>query len=31
MIDTTPGVHLSVYDYPGLIKKKMIETASKEI
>ena len=28
LIETTPGVHLSVYDYPGLIKKQMIETAS---
>ena len=24
MIETTPGVHLSVYDYPGLITKQMI-------
>ena len=29
MIETTPGVHLSVYDYPGLITKQMIEKASK--
>ena len=29
LIETTFGVHLSVYDYPGLITKKMIETASK--
>ena len=31
IIETTPGVHLSVYDYPGLIKKQMIETASQAI
>ena len=31
LIETTPGVHLSVYDYPGLIIKQMIETASKAI
>ena len=31
LIKTTPGVHLSVYDYPGLITKQMIETASQEI
>ena len=31
LIETTPGVHLSVYDYPGLITKKMIETASQAI
>ena len=31
MIETTPGVHLSVYDYPGLIRKQMIETASQAI
>ena len=31
MIEMNPGVHLSVYDYPGLITKKMIETASQEI
>ena len=30
-IETTPGVHLLVYDYPGLITKQMIETASQEI
>ena len=29
MVKTTPGVHLSVYDYPGLITKKMVETASQ--
>ena len=23
LIETTPGVHLSVYDYPGLITKQM--------
>ena len=31
MIETTPGVHLSVYDYPDLIKKQMVETASQAI
>ena len=31
MIETTPGVHLSVYDYPGLFTKQIIETASQEI
>ena len=31
MIETTPRVHLSVYDYPGLIKKQMIETARQAI
>ena len=31
LIKTTPGVHLSVYDYPGLITKQMIETACQEI
>ena len=31
LIGTTPEVHLSVYDYPGLITKKIIETASPEI
>ena len=31
MIETTPGVHLSVYDYPGLITKQMVETASQAI
>ena len=31
MIETTPGVHLSVYDYPGLITKQMIETESQAI
>ena len=31
LIETTPGVHLSVYDYPGLITKQMIETESQEI
>ena len=29
--ETIPGVHLSVYEYPGLIKKQMIETASQAI
>ena len=28
LIETTPGVHLLVYEYPSLIKKQMIETAS---
>ena len=27
LIETTPGVHLLLYDYPGLITKKMIGTA----
>ena len=31
LIDMTPRVYLSVYDYPGLIKKKIIETASQAI
>ena len=31
MIDTTPGFHLSMYDYPGLITKQMFETASQVI
>ena len=31
MIEMNPGVHISVYDYPGLIKKQMIETASQAI
>ena len=31
MIETTPRVYLSVYDYPGLITKQMIETASQAI
>ena len=31
MIDTTPGVHISVYDYHGLITKQVIETASQAI
>ena len=31
LIETTPGVHLSVYDYPGLITKQMIETGSQTI
>ena len=29
--EITPGVHISVYDYPGLITKQMIETASQAI
>ena len=31
MIETTHGVHLSVYDYPGLITKQNIETESQAI
>ena len=31
MIETTPGVNLSVYDYSGLITKKMVDTSSQEI
>ena len=31
MIETTPGFHLSVYDYPGLITNHMIETESQAI
>ena len=31
MIETTIGVHLSVYDYTGLITKQMIDTASQAI
>ena len=31
LIETTPGVHLSVYDYPGLITKQMIVTARQYI
>ena len=31
LIETTPGVHLSVYDYPSLITEQIIETASQEI
>ena len=31
MIEKNPGVHLSVYNYPGLITKQMIGTASQEI
>ena len=30
-IETTPGVHLFIYDYPGLITKKMTETTSQAI
>ena len=29
MIETTPIFHLSVYEYPGLTKKQMVETASQ--
>ena len=28
LIEKKPGVHLLIYDYPGLIIKQMIETAS---
>ena len=31
MIETTPGIHILVYDYPGLITKQMIDTASQAI
>ena len=31
LIETTPGVHLPVYGYPGLITKHTIETASQAI
>ena len=31
MIETTPGVHLSVYDTPGVIIKEMVETANQAI
>ena len=31
LIETTPRVHLSVNDYPGLITKQMIETTSQAI
>ena len=31
MTETTPGFNLLVYDYPGLITKQMIETASQAI
>ena len=31
MIETNPGDNLSVYDYPGLITKQTIDTASQEI
>ena len=30
-VETTPGFHLSVYNYPGLTIKQMIETASQAI
>ena len=29
MIETTPGVHISVYDYTRLITKQIVETASQ--
>ena len=31
LIETTPGVNLSVYDYPGLVTKQMIDTTIQEI
>ena len=31
MIETTLDVHLSIYDYPGLITKQITETARQEI
>ena len=31
LIETNPRAHISVYDYPGLITKQMIETASQAI
>ena len=31
LIKTTPGVHVSVYEYPGLITKQMIETSIQAI
>ena len=31
MIETTHGVHLSVYDYRGLITNQMVETESQAI
>ena len=31
LIETNPKVHLLIYNYPGLIKKQMIETASQAI
>ena len=31
LIETTPGVHLLVYDYPGLITNQMIETENQAI
>ena len=31
LIETTPGFHLLVYDYTGLITNQMIETASQAI
>ena len=31
LIESTPGVHLSIYDYPGLITKQIIATVSQEI
>ena len=31
LLETTPGVHIFLYNYPGLIRKQMIETASQEV
>ena len=31
LIETTPGVHISVNDYPGVITKQMVETTSQAI
>ena len=31
LIETTPGFHISVYDYPDLIPKQIIDTAIQEI
>ena len=31
MIETTPGFHISVYDYHGLITNQMVETSSQAI
>ena len=31
LIETTPGIHILVYNYPSLITKQMIDTASQAI
>ena len=31
MIETNPGFHISVYDYPELITKQMVDTSSQAI